>query len=513
MTAPMTDGPKDERETGEQEPRLGTIILDRYRMDALVGSGSMGRVFVGEHVLLRKRVAMKVMHRELGEISEYAQRFEREAMAGANIGNEHIVAATDCGRLPNGSLFVVLDYVEGRTLREEMTHAFPAERALHIALQIADALDSAHQLGIVHRDLKPENVMLLAKGDDPDFVKVLDFGIAKVPLAEAKSGGKALTQVGAVFGTPEYMAPEQALAQAVDGRTDLYALGVMLYEMVTGVLPFATEGEACLGDKIVRPAPPFAERVPGLQINPAVEALVLKLLERNPNARFQSASDLRREIDGLLGAALLGAAPSPSAVASDDAAPPLASTTRARTFPTPPMLAIGAGVLLVLAIIVVLVSRKATAPALPDALPSASASAVATKQSVARASVDEIANAAAKGADALLELQRRYPHDDKIAMARSGVHMKEKDLLSAVHAVSDALAMEPGLKQDAQVASLLWIAAQNRKSADAAFKLLGGPMGDRGRDILKDLTTTSGVRPDVKAHAKETLERPEGFVP
>ena len=508
MPLAMADEPRDAQDSGEQEPRLGTIISDRYKLDALVGSGSMGRVFAGEHVLLRKRVAIKVLHREIGEISEYAQRFEREAMAAANIGNEHIVAATDCGRLTNGSLFLVLDYVQGRNLREEMADgAFGAERALHIAGQIADALESAHQLGIVHRDLKPENVMLVDKGGDHDFVRVMDFGIAKVPLGESSDGSKALTRVGVVFGTPEYMAPEQALAGKVDARTDLYALGVMLYEMLTGLLPFASEGEACLRDKIVHRAPPFAERAPGVRVNPDIEQLVQKLLHRNLNARVATAGELRRAIDGLLGTATeIRAAP---------AAETPAATSPARSFlglPVPALAALGAVLILVVAVVIAVASRNDTG-ASAAATPSASSSAVATNDAVGRASKEGVATATGKGMEALLELQHRYPKDAKIAMARCGAHLREKNFVSAVSALSEALTLEPALKQDAQVASVLWVAAQNRKSADAAFALLSGPMGTRGRDIMRDLMTTAGVRSDVKTRAKEALARSEGFVP
>src|SRR5689334_4685521 len=158
------------------DARVGTVLAGRYRIDALVDQGAMGRVYAAEHVLMKKRVAIKVLHSELTSVPEFVARFEREAMAAANIGSEHVVAATDFGKLDDGSVFLVLEYVEGKNLRDEISEGpIPLVRALHIARQIAYGLSSAHALDIVHRDLKPENVMLIDKGGDPDFVKVLDF--------------------------------------------------------------------------------------------------------------------------------------------------------------------------------------------------------------------------------------------------------------------------------------------------------------------------------------------------
>src|SRR5687768_17603651 len=203
------------------DSRVGAVLADRYRIDSLLGEGGMGKVYAAEHVLMKKKLAVKVLHRELTTVPEVVARFEREAMAAANIENPNVAAATDFGKLPDGSVFLVLEYVQGKNLRDEIAAGpFALDRALHITRQIASALGSAHALNIVHRDLKPENVMLVEKGADPDFVKVLDFGIAKVPIGEVdrsaqNSKDAPITKVGMVFGTPEYMAPEQALGQPV----------------------------------------------------------------------------------------------------------------------------------------------------------------------------------------------------------------------------------------------------------------------------------------------------------
>jgi serine/threonine protein kinase len=289
----------------EPDERVGTVLADRYRIDALLGEGGMGKVYRAEHVLMRKRLAVKVLHRELTSVPEVVARFEREAMAAANIDHPNVAAATDFGRLSDGSVFLVLEFVQGRNLRDQIAEGpMPVERALHITRQIAAGLGAAHALSIVHRDLKPENVMLIEKGGDKDFVKVLDFGIAKVPIGETTAGadGQPITKVGMVFGTPEYMAPEQALGQPVDGRADLYALGVILYEMISGVRPFSSKSPVgILGQQLSKPAPAFAERSPGLVVPPAAEAIVHKLLAKDLVDRFQAAADVVSALEALLG--------------------------------------------------------------------------------------------------------------------------------------------------------------------------------------------------------------------
>lgn len=291
---------------GESDDLVGKVLADRYRVDALLGEGGMGRVYSVEHVLMRKRLAVKILHRELTTVPEVVARFEREAMAAANIEHPNIAAATDFGKLTDGSVYLVLEYVQGRNLRDEIAQGpFPIERALGIARQIASALHAAHSINIVHRDLKPENVMLVEKGNDKDFVKVLDFGIAKVPIGETpeRGGGRPITKVGMVFGTPEYMSPEQALGQPVDGRADVYALGVILYEMIAGVRPFSSKSPVgILGQQLSSNPPPIHERVPGLLVPPAIDTMLARLLAREVSERTQTAIEAVQSIDLLSGA-------------------------------------------------------------------------------------------------------------------------------------------------------------------------------------------------------------------
>ena len=289
---------------GGPKALIGSVISGRYRIDALLGEGGMGAVYEAEHTHMRKRLAVKVLHPEMSRLPEVVARFEREALAAAHIDHPNVAAATDFGMLEDGSFFLVLEFVEGHSLREIVSKgALELGRALHITNQIASAVVRAHALGIVHRDLKPENVMLVTKDGDPDFVKVLDFGIAKVPVGEltneepaasAASGApKILTQLGMVYGTPEYMAPEQALGQTVDARADLYSLGVMLYEMLAGTRPFDNDSKvALLGMHVTARVPPFSERAPQALVPPEVEAIVMRLLKKESTDRFGDAKEL-----------------------------------------------------------------------------------------------------------------------------------------------------------------------------------------------------------------------------
>src|SRR5262245_48337632 len=179
---------------------VGQVLSERYRIESVLGEGGMGAVYMAQHVLMRKRLAVKVLHPEMTRMPEMVARFEREAMAAAHIEHPNVAAATDFGKLDDGAFFLVLEYVEGTSLRDLIANGpLGTERSLHITYQMASALSRAHALGIVHRDLKPENVMLVERDGDPNFVKVLDFGIAKVPiegLSPQKSGegGQVLTQ-------------------------------------------------------------------------------------------------------------------------------------------------------------------------------------------------------------------------------------------------------------------------------------------------------------------------------
>jgi tRNA A-37 threonylcarbamoyl transferase component Bud32 len=263
---------------------LPMILEGRYRLLSPLGAGGMGMVYLAEHIGLGKRVAVKVLRGELSRDATFSRRFELEAIAASQIGHENIVDVTDLGRTPSGELFYVMELLEGRSLGAVLLRErfLPVARAVPILVQVCRALEAAHARGIVHRDVKPQNVMLLAREGRPDFIKVVDFGISKVSNPQ---GGK-LTDVGAILGTADYMAPEQATGGEVDGRADVYAVGVLTYELCTGTLPFRGENTfATMLQHLEAKAEPPSKRRPELGLPPELDALVLQALAKDPNAR------------------------------------------------------------------------------------------------------------------------------------------------------------------------------------------------------------------------------------
>ncbi len=294
----------------EKVPALppGTLIADRYRIVAELGEGGMGAVYLVEHVHMRKQFALKVLHAELSGTGEISARFEREAIAAGRIEHPNVAAATDFGKLPDGAFFLVLEYVKGETLRLAIDKGrLDPMRAVHIVHGMATALAAAHAKGVVHRDLKPENVMLVTHEGESDFVKVLDFGIAKVEIVEppgsVASGAQPLTRVGAVFGTPDYMSPEQALGQDVDFRTDLYSTGVILYELLAGERPFRGGAVTVLRSHVFEDVPPLAPDI-AAALDPRIASLLARLLAKQPLDRLSSAYELSVELETILRAPL-----------------------------------------------------------------------------------------------------------------------------------------------------------------------------------------------------------------
>jgi serine/threonine-protein kinase len=293
---PLADGDELIPVSDEQE-RVGTTVGERYRITALIGMGGMGAVYRAEHIHMKKQVALKVLHREMTVLPEVVARFEREAIAAARIEHPNVVQARDFGRLEDGAYYLVLEHVDGETLSHVLEHEeFTIGRSLQVALQVAQALGAAHEQHIVHRDLKPDNVMMVRGPSAFERIKVLDFGIAKVSIHERGQSQRPLTRMGSVFGTPEYMAPEQAAGQRVDHRADLYALGLLLYRMIAGHAPFTAKHiNQVLMMQITQPVPELPDTVPG-----EVTDVIHKLLEKTPDDRFQSADEVVTSLLQLL---------------------------------------------------------------------------------------------------------------------------------------------------------------------------------------------------------------------
>ena len=294
--------PAEPRGEAAHDGFQGRIIDGRYRILERLGEGGMGAVFVAEHLTLQKRVALKTIHRQFAGNDEVAARFSREAMTSAHLEHPHVVSVLDYGLLPEGGAFLVMQLVAGTSLREHLMQrgVLPFREACQLIAQIADAVAHAHAHGIVHRDLKPENVLLVA-GAEPPQVKVLDFGIAHVKAQSAlpAATGRPLTVAGTVMGTPGYMPPEQALGQGVDERADLYALGVMLWELLEGRCPFAGETFSEIVTKQMREPAPELTAVRGDMPEPLRE-LVRTLLQRTPADRPASATLVRDRLRELV---------------------------------------------------------------------------------------------------------------------------------------------------------------------------------------------------------------------
>lgn len=274
-----------------RDPLVGRTVGGRYRLITRLGAGGMSAVYLARHVLIDRLVAVKTLRRDLAQDPTHRDRFIREARAVNRINHANIVEISDYGETEDGLVYLVMEYVPGDSLSSALSEgALPTPRALAIAAQVGSALGRAHQMGVVHRDLKPENVLLVKKRDGVDFVKILDFGIAKIMDAPALTGSQQ------IFGTPGYIAPEYIQSTEIDGRADLYSLGVILYEMVTGALPFDYEFP---GDLLVKHVtePPVPPRQRNPDVEPALEALVLRCLAKDPDQRFRDAYHFLDELN------------------------------------------------------------------------------------------------------------------------------------------------------------------------------------------------------------------------
>jgi serine/threonine protein kinase len=290
---------------GDGSELLGTLVDGRYRLEATLGRGGMGLVFRATHVGLRRQVAVKILHPSLAASPDVRSRFEREALAVGKVDHPNCVATYDVGRLPDGSLYLAMELLEGRSLADvlEQEGQLAPGRALHILGHILRGLSGIHNAGLIHRDIKPENIFLIRQGDDMDFAKILDFGIAKPMAGELSDDGVRLTQAGMAFGTPIYMAPEQALGNKMDGRADLYAAAVMGYEMLAGQPPFYSDDKLeVMSMHTAKAVPPMRSRlIKGARPVPSsIERLIIKGLTKKPADRYANAEVFLAAVEDAL---------------------------------------------------------------------------------------------------------------------------------------------------------------------------------------------------------------------
>jgi len=270
---------------------IGRVFFGEYTIIDRLGEGGMGAVYLAEQNQIDQKIALKVLHTESAESDEIIQRFHREAKVISMLSHPNIVRVFIFGRTEDDLLFLVMEFVDGHELRDDMISGEPLDelRAIKITKQICSAVAEAHDLGIIHRDLKPENILLTTHRGEDNFVKILDFGIAKIKYPDEQQGPQ-LTQAGIVYGTPEYLSPEQAQAEDLDQRTDIYSLGCMLYEMMTGQVPFSAQASVDVLKMQVfdDPTPPSEVA----DVAPTMENIILKAMEKDREDRYNNALEM-----------------------------------------------------------------------------------------------------------------------------------------------------------------------------------------------------------------------------
>ncbi len=279
----------------ESDPLIGELLDGRYKIIDMIGEGGMGQVYRAEHIKIGKFFAIKVLRSEIVTNEEAVARFEREARSASSIGHKNIIEITDSNRLADGRVYLAMELLEGEPFNDMIEKEISVERLLQILIQTSDGLAAAHAKGIVHRDMKPENIFITTV-DGKDVPKLLDFGIAKVAGTDGQNN---LTQTGTIFGTPFYMAPEQALGQGVDHRADIYAMGVIMYEVFCGSIPFAGDSFMHILTQHItaEPKPPSQMAAEyGRTLPPGIEDLIIKAMKKEPDERHQSMEEFKAEL-------------------------------------------------------------------------------------------------------------------------------------------------------------------------------------------------------------------------
>jgi serine/threonine protein kinase len=483
---------------GAEDPWLARVVNGKFRIEALVGQGGMGRVYRARHLTLDRPVVLKMLHRAYSNDPQVVQRFQREARAASRLDHPNSISVLDFGEAEDGTLFMAMEYLGGRDLGRLLAEEFPLgeARVVRIGAQILSALAEAHAQGIVHRDLKPENVMVEPRRGEPDFVKVLDFGIAKITAPGASE--PKLTQAGLVCGTPEYMSPEQARGADLDLRSDLYSTGVILYQLTTGALPFASDTPVGFLTKHLSEAPtPARAKNPEVEVSPALDAVIARAMEKDPARRFQSADEMR--------AALLACAPAPARAAPAPA--PRRSRRVFWAFAAAMAVALAGGG----AIAALGRKRVAERRGHPDTVPPAQVRASATPAPPATPATTaptstptppstpsptptspsiSISNEPAPAAPRRASSPRRHPARARKLYARAEVRRAEQDVDGAIELYLAAEAADPALAEVQKKLALCYQLKGDRRRAAERYRryLATDPDdADRVRAILSTL--------------------------
>jgi serine/threonine protein kinase len=476
------------------DPFIGTVVGDRYRIVRRIGVGGMGAVYRAEHTMMRRDLAIKVLLPELGGKEEFARRFEREAESASRLDHPNIISVTDFGHTPDGSLFLVMEFLAGESLTRAISGgAMPPARALNIVRQILRGLDHAHGAGIVHRDLKPDNIMLVERDGQRDVVKILDFGIAKV--TEPQSGREALTQAGVIFGTPEYLSPEQALGEAVDARADIYAAGVILYEMLAGRRPFESDDKVKIISMHLAHAPPRVRDVnPAVDLPVPLEQAVLQALEKSREHRCASAAAFLQALDDAeasaspTGALDIDATMRQLDMSGEVAAQAGAGRARRRVGAVGAIVAavalLGGGIALVKRsgrhAAALVAAPPAPAPPPPD---------LAERFKKVEAWLEEGDNAAARRA--LEQALSERPKDGRVRYMLGRVAYADDRREEALAHYREAIALDPGFRGDPVLLAHVDAMLADPKQGDAALDLVVDRIGAPAADLLEKVANES----------------------
>jgi serine/threonine-protein kinase len=490
---------------------VGTVLSGRYLVQELVSESPSGALYRGEHAHMRKRIAIKVLPPEAARREGVLARFEREAVAGANVDHPNVVAAKDFGALEDGTHFLVLEYLEGKTLREAMAADMTQPRALDIARQIALALDAAHGAGIVHRALAPENIWLVERGDARDVVKLVDWSSAKLPPSLVSAGPDAAGRVRRASLPPSpppatmaYLSPEQRAGRDVDFRADLYALGAILYELVSGKR-----------SEVGAPRPKLAQVA---SVSPALATLVERLLATDPAARPSSALEVADALGALTASASLArgsdtAATPPLSSPSTPALPIPAMTTAGPTqtdrasrimqapqkLPASILFGLGGTGAIVLSIVVAIAVRSTPFENFDDSAQSEAT--LDVPQGRSGGSEDKARDAPSRGDDA--EPSAKPSGSTRELRTRLSKEVRGDKMKDAVATIEALVAADPSAAEDAGVADdveaaaarLAYLGANDPKqtaTSDRLFDLIATKMGSAGPSILYRMATQRG---------------------
>jgi tRNA A-37 threonylcarbamoyl transferase component Bud32/tetratricopeptide (TPR) repeat protein len=496
----------------DSDPAIGTLIGDRYRVIELVGSGGVGTVYRAEHVLMKKAVALKLLHPELGRIEEVARRFEREAQSASRLSHPHIIQVTDFGRTPDGILYLVMELLVGESLAAaiERSRRIPVERAVGIMRQVLSALKHAHALGVVHRDLKPENIMLVRREDlgTRDNVKLLDFGIAKMS-EDAPATDAPLTQAGIVFGTPRYMSPEQAVGENTDHRSDLYSCGVILYEMLTGRRPF--DGDSAvkiIASHLTANPTPLRAVAPEAQIPRALDEVVLHALAKSRDERVPSAAEFEQRLAASLGTA--GASDHPSSTSSISNAEGSRAakvTLWARLSVRAKRLTIAGGGLAAVLLALVLVNYLTRPSAGPTASPPPLKRVDEATLRALKLADDALKRGDLLAARAVLTEQLgQHPEVARVHYLVGNLDFVERQREAGLDAYRRAIELDPSYRADKGILVNLEALLGDKRLDEAALDFLIDEVGVPAKDTIARVASFDN-RPELRQQARSACDR------